>query len=182
MPWLLWSNYYNFNFATSKMLKQTLIAALFAVNVLSQNNFWNFSEEEFLKDSPDGVTPTPGAMQIFMNAFSLDQLLGDVCSFAPYYALNGKSISPELDLHLSSLDLKINNVTLTDIKFGKHKMQFVKGTDILRTTITNTDITLNVDVEATSFIPIPLKISEILLKNATMQLDLTTSTTNEVNW
>jgi len=117
-----------------------------------------------------------------MNAFSIDQLLGDVCAFAPYYYLNGKSIAPEWDIQLPGLDIKVNNITLTDITFGKHKISFVKDTNILRTTITNTNVTLAVDVEATSPIPLPLKISQVFLQNATLQLDLTTSTTNEVNW
>ena len=163
------------------MLKHTLIAALFAVNTLAQN-FWNLPEDEFLKDTADDVTPKPGAMQIFALDSSLDQILGDFCAFAPYYGLNGKSFDLDLDLHLSGLDIRINQVNLTDITFGKHKMGFVKGTDILRTTISNTNITLTVDANATSPIPLPLEITQVFLQNATLQLDLTTTSDDEINW
>jgi len=40
---------------------------------------------------------------------------------------------------------------------------FVDGTDTLRTTITNADIKLAVDVSAKSKIPFPLKITEVHL-------------------
>ncbi len=61
-------------------------------------------------------------------------------------------------------------------------MEFVKGTDTVRTTIANTDIHLSVDAEATSFIPIPLEITDVYISGASLQLDLATTTDNQVNW
>lgn len=99
-----------------------------------------------------------------------------------YYVLRGKSFNPDLDINLAGLELKINQVNITDAKFGDVSMDFVGATDVVRTTITNANITLAVDAEATSFFPVPLDITEVFLQNVTMQLDLTTSSDDQLIW
>lgn len=99
-----------------------------------------------------------------------------------YYVLRGKSFNPDLDINLKGLELKINQVNITEAKFGDVSMDFVGATDVVRTTITNANITLAVDAEATSIFPIPLDITEVFLQNVTMQLDLTTSSDDQLIW
>jgi len=99
-----------------------------------------------------------------------------------YYVLRGKSFNPDLDINLAGLELKINQVNITDAKFGDVSMDFVGATDVVRTTITNANITLAVDAEATSFFPVSLDITEVFLQNVTMQLDLTTSSDDQLIW
>jgi len=99
-----------------------------------------------------------------------------------YYVLKGKSFNPDLDINLAGLELKINQVNITDAKFGDVSMDFVGATDVVRTTITNANITLAVDAEATSFFPVSLDITEVFLQNVTMQLDLTTSSDDQLIW
>ena len=99
-----------------------------------------------------------------------------------YYVLRGKSFNPDLDINLKGLELKINQVNITEAKFGDVSMDFVGATDVVRTTITNANITLAVDAEATSIFPVPLDITEVFLQNVTMQLDLTTTSDDQLIW
>ena len=61
-------------------------------------------------------------------------------------------------------------------------MAFVNGTDTVRTTILNTDIKLAVDAKATSFVPVPLEITEINIQNFTLVLDLNTTSEDQLIW
>ena len=61
-------------------------------------------------------------------------------------------------------------------------MEFVPNTEKVRTTVVAKSIKLSVDAEATSPIPIPLEITSVTISGATLQLDLSTDSQDEVNW
>lgn len=84
------------------------------------------------------------------------------------YVIVGKEFDINKEITLGSLDLKINSVNITSFTVGNSGMEFVKGTDTVRTTIANTDIHLSVDAEATSFIPIPLEITDVFISGASL--------------
>lgn len=100
----------------------------------------------------------------------------------PYYALRGKSFDLDLDINLKGLELKIKQVNITDVTIGDAGMDFVGDSNTVRTTITNANITLAVDAEGTSIIPVKLDITEVFLQNVTLQLDLATSSEDQLKW
>lgn len=61
-------------------------------------------------------------------------------------------------------------------------MEFVGTTDTIRTTWTNTNITLAIDAEATDKILPTLDITELFLQGVTLQLDLAISTDDGIKW
>ena len=156
------------------MFKKILFFALFAVNFTS--GFFTISENE------DTEAGAPGAMQVFLNVEAVNTLLKLVTGFAPYYALVGKSWTPDLEIKLDGIDFKLNQVNITDFSVGSSSMAFVNGTDTVRTTILNTDIKLAVDAKATSFVPVPLEITEINIQNFTLVLDLNTTSEDQLIW
>ncbi len=158
------------------MLKSTLVAAALAV---SQSNAFIRMEDVY---NNDAVSPTPGGTQIFLSVPSMNTLFQDFFALASPYVIVGKEIDINKEITLGSLDLKINSVNITSFNVGNSGMEFVKGTDTVRTTISNTDIHLSVDAEATSKIPIPLEITDVYISGASLQLDLATTTDNQVNW
>lgn len=83
------------------MLKQTLVAALFAVNL--SNAFFTMNVVD--EDNEAGM---PGAIQFFANVNSLNTFLGDVRAFLPYFVLNGKSINLNIDTKVAGVDIHIN--------------------------------------------------------------------------
>jgi len=120
------------------MFKQALVAALFAVNLT--NGFYTTS---IIDDTTEGGMP--GALQLFLNVDSMNTLIGDASKAVPYYALKGKSFDLDLDINLKGLDLKINQVNITDVTIGKAEMGFVGDSNTVRTTFTDANITLAVD-------------------------------------
>ena len=158
------------------MLRQALVAALFAINFT--NGFFTTSLNE------DTEAGAPGALQIFLNVKSMNTLLQDVAVFAPYYVLQGKSWSPYLDLSVPELDLdiKVNQLNITNVIVGHSAMEFVGDTDTVRTTLSEVNITLAVDAKATSFVPVPLEITELFLQNVSIQLELATTSKDELIW
>ena len=61
-------------------------------------------------------------------------------------------------------------------------MEFVDTTDTIRTTWTNTNITLAIDAEATDKILPTLDITELFLQGVTLQLDLGISSEDGIKW
>lgn len=125
---------------------------------------------------------TPGAIQFFANVNSLNTFLGDVRAFAPYYALNGKSFTPDIDVSVAGIDIHLNQVNITDVTIGDSSMAFVGDTDTVRTVLTNMNITLAVDAGAKKKPMIPLEITQVFLQNVTIQLDMGTTTEDELKW
>lgn len=104
-------------------------------------------------------------------------------SLGPYYAFVGKSFNVNFEHKFAGIDFKLTQVNITAMSIEDSSIAFVGTTDTLRVTIKNTDVVLAVDVYAKSKItPIPLKITEVHLKNITMQFDLSTSSTDQVHW
>jgi len=104
-------------------------------------------------------------------------------SLGPYYAFVGKSFNVNFEHKIAGIDFKLNQVNITAMSIQDSSIAFVGTTDTLRVTIKNTDIVLAVDVYAKSKItPIPLKITEVHLKNIIMQFDVSTSSTDQVHW
>ena len=77
---------------------------------------------------------------------------------------------PELDL-----DIKFNQLNITNVIVGHTEMSFVGDTDTVRTIISEVNVTLAVDAKATSIVPVPLEITELFLQNVSIQLDLATT-------
>lgn len=117
-----------------------------------------------------------------MNVPSLSTLMKDITAFVPYYTLVGKSFQLDKDISIGGIDFKINQVNITNLVIADGKVNFVGDSDTVRTTIKGADITLNIDAEATSFIPVPLDITSVFIKNVTLELDLATTTSDEVHW
>jgi len=124
----------------------------------------------------------PGGIQLFANVNSLDTLLGDVRALIPAVALKGKSINPDIDVKVAGIDFHINQVNITDITIATSSMAFVGDSNTVRTILSDINVKLAVDVGASSIFPIALDVTEVELKNVTIQLDLATSTEDELKW
>ena len=158
------------------LVKNAMMAALFAVTTnafVSTKNFW--------KDE-NGGTPMPGATQIFLNVPSLSTLLKDITTFVPYYTLVGKSFDVSLDKKIAGVEFTLQQVNITAFSIGDASMAFVGDTNTIRTTFINTDVTLNVAAQAKSGLPIVLDVTQIQLTNFTFQLDLATTSDDQVHW
>lgn len=104
-------------------------------------------------------------------------------SLGPYYAFVGKSFNVNFDHKIAGIEFKLTQVNITAMTIEDSSIAFVGKTDTLRITIKNTDVVLAVDVSAKSKLtPIPLKITEVHLKNITMQFDVSTSSNDQVHW
>jgi len=160
------------------LLKNAMLAAIFAVNSLSSafvrtNDFW--------RDQNADATPAPGAAQIFLNVPSMSTLLKDAATFVPYYAIRGKSFEVDKEVKVAGIDLSIKQVNITDFVIGDASMAFVGTTDTIRTTLKNIDVTLNMDALVKKGL-IKLELTEVKLMNLTMQLDMATSSDDQVHW
>ena len=156
------------------MFKKALFVSLFVVSFTS--GFFTISEN----DNAEGGAP--GATQIFLNVDAMNTLLKLITGFTPYYALVGKSWTGDFEVNLAGIDFKLTNVTISGMNIGESSMAFVNGTDTVRTTIKDTYLNLTVEAKATSKVPIPLKISEVSIQNFTLQLDLATTSDDQLIW
>ena len=157
-----------------KMFKKVFFVALFVVNFTS--GFFTVSQNE------DNEAGAPGATQIFLNVNAMQALLRVITGFVPYYDLVGKSWTPDLDIQLAGIDFKLNQVNITDFECAPSFFEFVGDTDTVRTIIPNVNITLAVDAKATSFVPVPLEITEFKITNFNLQLDLGTTSEDQLIW
>ena len=98
--------------------------------------------------------------------------------------LDGKSWSPSLDLHVPGLDIDImiNQLNITDVTIGHSSMAFVDNTDTVRTTLSNINVTFALDAKATSLLPVPMEFTKLFVQGLSIQLDLSTTTENELIW
>ena len=145
------------------MFKKALVAAISVVSLT--NGFFTTSVSD---DTEAGM---PGALQLFLNVNSMNTLISDMSKALPYFVFKGKTFKPDIDVNLGPLELKIEQVTISDMKIGDASMAFVGDSDVVRTTLSNMNITLAIDSVATGIV-VPLKITELRLVNVTMQLDL----------
>ena len=156
------------------MFKKALFVALFVVSFTS--GFFTISEND------DTEAGAPGATQIFLDVGAMNTLLKMITGFTPYYALVGKSWTGDIEVNLAGTDFKLTKVTIADMTIEESSMAFVDDTDTVRTTIMNTSLNLTVEAEATHKHVIPLKISEINIQNFTLQLDLATTSDDQLIW
>ena len=118
------------------MIKQGLIAALFAVSTfgfLTEDLFRinQLGEENDVVSNDGGLTPMPGAAEIFINVKSLNTIVQDMSVLALPKILAGKSWSPDWEFNLKGLYLTVKQVNITSVAIkaeGVH-VGFVEGTD-----------------------------------------------------
>ena len=160
------------------MLKQTLLAAIFTVGCTTA-----FSSQYLNLDAAkDAVEPTPGSIQVHLDVSSASSMLKYVTAFGPYYTVVGKSYDINYEASFAGIDLHINQVNVTAAQITDSTIVFVGDSDTLRTTLTGIDLTLAVNANATSLIPVPLDIAEVTISNLTIQFDLATSSDDQVHW
>ena len=166
------------------MIKKAMLAALSAAGITHAFSTSQLFDLEALNQN-EAATPEPGSLQMFANVSSVEYLLQLLGALGPYSLSQaiGNSFDVNEEFNLGGIDFKLNQVNVTQLRIPDNHMGFVGESDTLRTTLRGMDITLAVDAEAKSkFIPFPLDITSIHLKNLTMQLDMATSTTDQVHW
>ena len=156
------------------MFKKVFFVALFVVNFTSGFNA--------ISQNEDKEAGAPGAAQIFLNVNAMQALLRVITGFVPYYDLIGKSWTPDLDIQLAGIDFKLHQVNITEFEIAPSFFEFVGDTDTVRTIIPNANISLAVDAKATSFVPVPLEITEVNITNFNLQLDLGTTSEDQLIW
>ena len=158
------------------MFKKVFFVALFVVNFTS--GFFTVSRNE------DNEAGAPGAAQVFLSIDSINTLLKIITGFTPSYTIIGKSWTPDLDLQLAGIDFNLHQVNITSFEVTQATtgIEFVGDSDTVRTTIDKINMELAVDAKATSLLPIPLEITKINISNFTIQLDLATTSEDQLIW
>lgn len=159
------------------MFVKAMIAAVSVANLTNA-----FVSRQYMDETPAVATPTPGAIQSFINVENLSTFVKDMTALAPYYALQGKTIDLGMDIEVAGIEFRLNSVTIDAVTIGEGSVSFIDDSNTLRTRIANANFTLSLDAEATSKIPLPLDITQVVLKNASIQLDLGTKSDDEVTW
>jgi len=90
------------------MLKQTLIAAIFAVGCTNAFDAQFMNLESLVTKTADAGTPQPGAVQLFLDVTSASSILHYVTALGPYYAFVGKSYDLNFDKTIAGIEFKIN--------------------------------------------------------------------------
>ena len=165
------------------MMKQTLVAAMFVVT-LSQA----FIRTEGLEFMEDGTpVPTPGGFQAIINVPSFGNLLNYAGLFVPYYALRGKTIDLGINMDRDNLQFELNNATLTNVAIPAANLSFVNDTSSNNVMLSIPGCTINADVDGMvkggiSILQIEADFKNITLTNVTINLEMGTSSDNQVNW
>ena len=105
----------------------------------------------------------------------------DLSLIIPQRLLNGKVITIDNEITIDGIDLTLNAVTINNVSVGTGSLTFIEDTNNLRLNLGNIDVQLSMDAEANLSV-MELDITEIDLKNLSFQLDLGTSSTDQVNW
>ena len=172
------------------MIKQGLIAALFAVSTFGffmDDDLFRINHLDDENVVADGLTPMPGAAEIFINVSSLNTIVTDMSVLALPRILAGKSFNPGWEVSIAGIDLNVNQVNITSVKIQAPHVHvgFVDNTDTLRLHYSEVEVDLAVDVEVTEKMPFlpDLNITSLTLNNVTIQLDVgTTPASDNVHW
>ena len=170
------------------MIKQGLIAALFAVSTFGFLNEDLFRINRLDEDVVgDGLTPMPGAAEIFINVKSLNTIVQDMSVLALPKILAGKSWSPDWSVSLGGVTMNVNQVNITSVHIQADfvNVGFVNNTDTVRVHYSEVEVDLALDVDLVDKLPFlpDLNITSLTLHNVTIQLDIgTTPADDQVHW
>lgn len=108
--------------------------------------------------------------------------MADIGAFVPYYTVIGKEFDINLDWKSSLVEVAINNATITNVMIADSHLSFVNNTDKLIAQISKADIDLAINATAKLPLGITIDLVNITLKNVTIQLEMQTTTSDQVHW
>lgn len=151
------------------MFVKTMIAAVSVANLTNA-----FVERQY-EDITETIDTTPGAIQSFINVEGLSAFIKEMTASSWLQnKIQGKKIDLSMDIEVAGIEFHLNSITIDAVTIGEGSVSFVDDSNTLRTRIANADFTLSLDAEAASGILVPLDITQVVLKNASIQLDLGT--------
>ena len=153
------------------MIVRTLLTALFAVFASAKHH--------------DKAEPMPGSIMASLNVTSLNNIVQLAAPLAANEALNGKTF--EIDYKkkgiagLYSVDIKDISLITVD-GFSIKDVSFKEGTDTLVATIGGINVNATCNAKASGLWIISGALEAFTIKNITLQVELATTSEDEVHW
>ena len=153
------------------MIARTLLTALFAVFTSAKHH--------------DNAEPMPGSIMASLNVTSLNNIVQLAAPLAANEALNGKTF--EIDYKkkgiagLYSVDIKDISLITVD-GFSIKDVSFKEGTDTLVATIGGINVNATCNAKASGLWIISGALEAFTIKNITLQVELATTSEDEVHW
>ena len=127
--------------------------------------------------------PVPGALSMYLNTTSINNVMATFVPIMSYYALNNKTIP--MDVHeknfLYTLDLSqvhINTVSGYTTKVFEE----IPGTDKIHVKLGGIDIDMTVDGEIKALHIIPMKASALKITNMVVDFTIESTSSDGVHW
>ena len=131
------------------------------------------------------VTPLPGSIAASLNVTSLNNILALAAPLAANEVLNGKTFEINYKKRgiagIYSIDIK--DITFITVDgFDVKDISFREGTDTLVATVGGINVNANCTAKASGLWVISAALEHFKVDNITMQLELSTTSTDDVHW
>ena len=125
----------------------------------------------------------PGALELYLNTTSINNMMQTFVPILSYYMLNNKTY--ELDIHQStilySFDLDkilLNNAT----GFTTKEISNIPGTDKVHVKIGGVDVQMDLDGKLNALHFIPLEASHVFVHNASVEFTVESTSSDQLHW
>mmetsp|Transcript_4449 Transcript_4449/g.6582 ORF Transcript_4449/g.6582 Transcript_4449/m.6582 type:complete len:522 (+) Transcript_4449:3-1568(+) len=138
-------------------------------------------DQSFVFD-PHAITAAPGALEMSLNATSIQNLIGTFIPIMSYYAFNNQTFYPDInDKHLF-WKLKVKKIHVNTVSGFTSKIFEQIDNDHIHVRIGGIDIDMDVDGEVDALRFIPLKASHVNVTDLTLDFVLESKSSDGVHW
>jgi len=125
----------------------------------------------------------PGAIELSLNATSINNVMQTFVPILAYYALNNQTFNVNETIKGTGYKLVLNDVHIVEATgFTTKLFKNIEGTDKVHVTIGGVDISMDVDGELDALYFIPLKASHVNVTNTTIDFVLEPTSDDTVHW
>lgn len=129
------------------------------------------------------IAPSPGSIQVSVNATSINNIIQTFVPILAYYTLNNRTFDVGLMKKTSLYDFKFNNLIVNEVTgFTEKVFEYVNGTDIVHVKIGGIDLSLHTDAELTALRYIPFKNNGVNITNLSVEFDVRATSKDHVHW
>lgn len=125
----------------------------------------------------------PGALDLYLNATSINNLMQTFVPILSYYMLNNKTFTP--DIHQSTIlySLDLDKIVLNNATgFTTKEFKQLPGTDKINVKFGGVDVQMDLDGKLNALHFIPLEASHIFVHNASVEFTVESTTKDKLHW